>query len=44
MFLNKGVARCSPATVDEDHIHPVVLEAYRRKIFFDLLNLAVERV
>lgn len=35
--------RCSPIPIEEDHIHPMILEAYRRKVF-EPLNLAVERV
>ncbi|MBF6560065.1 MAG: class I SAM-dependent methyltransferase [Candidatus Binataceae bacterium] len=33
----------SRAPIEEDHLHPIVLEAYRRKIF-DALNLTVERI
>jgi len=35
--------QCSPAPINEDHLHPLLLEPYRRKIFAPL-NLSVERV
>jgi SAM-dependent methyltransferase len=35
--------RSSRAPIEEDHVHPIIFEAYKRKIF-DPLNLAVARV
>jgi SAM-dependent methyltransferase len=35
--------RGSRTQIEEDHVHPVIFEAYKRKIF-DPLNLAVARV
>jgi SAM-dependent methyltransferase len=33
----------SDSPIEEDHIHPIVMEAYKRKVF-DRLNLSIERV
>jgi SAM-dependent methyltransferase len=33
----------SGSPIEEDHIHPVVMEAYKRKVF-DRLNLSIKRV
>ena len=33
----------SASPIEEDHIHPIVMEAYKRKVF-DRLKLSIERV
>jgi hypothetical protein len=35
--------RSSRAPIEEDHVHPIIFETYKRKIF-DSLNLGVARV